>query len=185
MNLLSAYFSYAKDPKQTVRDIAARRSFGAAMLGYLTAALSYLVFLNVTAGLGAWSFIAQAGVLLLLELTAGYFIASLSGLFLDFSNHKGSGTELFIIIGLSGFIKSLLVVFALIAAVVPWISSVGIIVVLLVWVCQFVFIVRNLKRLYDISTGRAVGVLLFAAVPVAALALLLGALSVWAVLALF
>lgn len=179
MNLLRAYFAYAKDPAHALRELTVNRRFGAAMAGYVTAALSYLVFFNVGAQLGAWAFAAKFLVLLLLELTTGYFIASLSGLFLDFGKHKGAGGDLFILVGLSGFIKSMLVAFALTAGAWPWLQPVGALVILLAWACQFAFIVRGLRRVYDISLGKAVGALLFAAVPLAAVGALALASFIW------
>ena len=81
MTLLQTYFSYMQDPAQGVQNLLARRSFRQACLGYFAAALSWVLFFNIGDNLSVAALLFKLLVVFAAELTAGYFIAALCGLF--------------------------------------------------------------------------------------------------------
>ena len=124
--LWNAYFSYDKDPVQTVRGLVENRRFGAAAAGYAAAALCWLVFFWTGAELTAWGVLWRFAFFWLLEMTLGYLWAALSGLFLNFFSGGNGPSALFVVMGLSGFVQGLLLCFALIAAAVPWLKPLAV-----------------------------------------------------------
>ena len=104
----------------------------------------------------------------LLEMTLGYLWAALSGLFLNFFSGGNGPSALFVVMGLSGFVQGLLLCFALIAAAVPWLKPLAVLVLLFTLVLRLVFVVRNAARAAQVGAGKAFGALCFALVSVAA-----------------
>lgn len=183
MNLLSAYFKYMREPAITVRAVLHARRLGQGLLGYACAALCMVLFFNVGASVSPAVLFAKFVLVFAAELVIGYFVASLSGLFLDLSGSRASSAELFTLVGLSGFIKGLLVAYALIAAAQPALSFLGPLVWLLVWGLQIGFLIKNLGRAYGVSGGKAFVSLLFAVLPVAAAFFLLFVFFIWFIVA--
>lgn len=179
MKLLTAYFSYAKDPAQTLRELVEQRRFAAAVGGYIVAALSWLVLLQIGTELGAWPFVLKFGVLFAAMLTGGYFASALSGLFLELTGTRSGASGLFIILGITGYAASLLLVFSLYATAMPWLWPLTALAVLLVWAVQLIFAVKGVSRVYNLTVGKAFGILLFSVVPVAAVGFLGIAFFVW------
>lgn len=107
------------DPSGAITQLAAERSLSRACMGYFAATLGWVLFFNIGDGISPVALLLKLFVVFIAELTAGYFIASLCGLFLDFKHIKSSPAELFVLIGSAGFIKGLLVAFALISAAWP------------------------------------------------------------------
>ena len=166
--LWNAYFSYDKDPVQTVRGLVENRRFGAAAAGYAAAALCWLVFFWTGAELTVWGLLWRFAFFWLLEMTLGYLWAALSGLFLNFFSGGNGPSALFVVMGLSGFVQGLLLCFALIAAAAPWLKPLAVLVLLFTLVLRLVFVVRNAARAAQVGAGKAFGALCFALVPVAA-----------------
>lgn len=185
MNLLNAYFQYMRAADASAREIFSQRHAAWGVLGYGCAALCMALFFNVGDGLSPLALFAKFAVLFAMELVIGYFAASLSGLFLDFSGVKSSPAQLFTLIGTAGFIKSVLLVFALIKTAAPFLGFLGLPVWGFVLASQLVYLVKNLKRLYGVSVGRALAALAFAVLPLLAAGAVLGALFVWALIRLF
>lgn len=183
MHLFKLYFDYMNDPEQAVQTLLQERSFALACAGYFAAALGWVLFFNIGDGLSVFALLFKLAVVFVAELTAGYFIASLCGLFLDFSNVQTSPAKLFVLIGSAGFIKGLLIAFALISAALPnvhlgWLAPLAL---LGVFGLQLGYLTRAIKRAYHISYGRALGAWVFTLVPVGAAFLLTGVFVVWAV----
>jgi hypothetical protein len=187
MHLFKLYFDYMNDPEKAVQTLLHERSFALACAGYFTAALGWVLFFNIGDGLSPVSLVVKLAIVFVAELTAGYFIASLCGLFLDFSNVQTSPAKLFVLIGSAGFIKSLLIAFALISAAVPsahlgWLAPLAL---LGVFGLQLGYLTRAIKRAYHISYSRAFGAWVFTVVPVMAVVMLTGVFFVWAIMWLF
>lgn len=181
MTLLQSYFSYMQNPAQGVQDLLARRSFRQACLGYFAAALSWVLFFNIGDNLSVAALLFKLLVVFAAELTAGYFIAALCGLFLDLRRVKVSAAHLFVLVGSAGFIKGLLIAFALLSAALPqahlgWLAPLA---MLLVWALQLVYLVRGLKHAWNVNAAEALGGWLFGLVPVCAVFALLGIFFVW------
>lgn len=187
MNLLKTYFLYMKDPQSAVQNLLERRSFAQACAGYFAATLGWVLFFNIGDGLSVPALIFKLAAVFAAELTAGYFIASLCGLFLDFCRVKVSPAELFCLVGSAGFIKGLLIAFALISAAVPgaklyWFAPLAL---ALVFALQLGYLTRALKRACHVGTGKALGAWLFGFIPVCAALALTFVFLVWTISLLF
>lgn len=187
MNLLKNYFLYIKDPRRALQTLLERRSFAHACAGYFAAALGWVLFFNIGDGLSVHALFFKLAAVFAAELTAGYFIASLCGLYLDFLRVKASPAELFCLIGSAGFIKGLLIAFALISAAVPeaglyWLAPLAL---LFTFALQLGYLTRALTRACNIGAGKALGAWLFGFVPVCAAFALGGVFLIWAVTLLF
>lgn len=185
MNLLSAYFKYMREPAITMRAVLHARRLGQGVLGYACAALCMVLFFNIGGSVSPAVLFTKFVIVFAAELVLGYFVASLSGLFLDLAGAEASPAEIFTLVGLAGFIKGLLVAFALIAAAQPALSFLGPLAWLLVLGLQIGFLVKNLGRVYGVSGGKAFTSLLFAVLPVAAAFALLLVFFIWFVAAAF
>ena len=187
MHLFKLYFDYMNDPEQAVQTLLQERSFALACAGYFAAALGWVLFFNIGDGLSVFALLFKLAVVFVAELTAGYFVASLCGLFLDFSNVQTSPAKLFVLIGSAGFIKGLLIAFALISAAVPgahlgWLAPLGL---LSVFSLQLGYLTRGVHRTYEISYTKAFTAWIMACVPAVVLLVLLGVFFVWGLLLLF
>lgn len=187
MNLLKTYFLYIKDPNEALHRILQERSLKQACAGYFAATLGWILFFNIGDGLSVPVLVFKLAAVFAAELTAGYFIASLCGLFLDFSRVKVSPAELFCLVGSAGFIKGLLIAFALVSAAVPsaklgWFAPAAL---AFVFALQLGYLARALKRACSIGTGKALGAWLFGFIPVCAAFLLAGIFFVWTLSLLF
>ena len=172
-SLWNAYFRYAKDPAATVRGLVEERCFRSALLGYAAAAMCWVVFFWIGDGLSAWGLLWRFAFFWLLEVTIGYLWAALSGLFLNFFSDSNGSSSLFVVLGLSGFAQGILLVFALLAATLPWLKSLAALAVGICLLWRFSFVVLNTARAAKVGLDKAFWVLCFALVPVTAIGLLL------------
>lgn len=187
MNLLKTYFLYIKDPQHALHALFERRSFKYACAGYFAATLGWVLFFNIGDGINISALLFKLITVFAAELTAGYFIASLCGLYLDFVHIKASPAQLFCLVGSAGFIKGLLIAFALISAAVPaahlyWFAPLAL---LLTLALQLGYLIRALMRACNISAGRALASWMFGLVPVGAALLLSSIFFIWAITLLF
>lgn len=185
--LLKIYFTYAHDPVSGMQMLMARRSFRQSCLGYFVAALSWVLFFNIGDNLSIPVLILKLVLVFAAELTAGYFVAALCGLFLDLRRVKVSSAQLFVLLGSSGFIKPILIALALISAAFPqahlgWLSPFAL---LLVFTLQLVYLVRGLKRTWNVGSAEALCGWLFGFIPVGALLTLLGIFFIWFLVIIF
>ena len=183
MNVLRLYFDYMNSPEQAVQTLLQKRSFALACVGYFAAALGWVLFFNIGDGLSVLALLIKLAVVFAAELTAGCFIASFCGFFLDFSNVQTSPAKLFVLIGSAGFIKGLLIAFALISAALPLaqLGRLAPLALLIVFVLQLGYLVRAVKRAYHVSYIRALLAWVFAIVPVAVAFALMGVFVVWGI----
>lgn len=187
MGLLNTYFTYMQDPATGVRQLLTRRSFRQACLGYLTATLGWVLFFNIGDQLSVAVLLLKLFLVFLAELTAGYFIAALCGLFLDLRRVKVSSAQLFVLIGSAGFIKAILIAFALISAAFPQahLGYLAPLALLGVFALQLGYLVLGLKRAWNVGAGEALGGWLFGFVPVCALFGLVGIFFIWFLVLVF
>lgn len=187
MSLLKTYFAFVQDPASGMQLLMKRRSFRQACLGYFVATLSWVLFFNIGDQISIPALLLKLAIVFAAELTAGYFIAALCGLFLDLIRVKVSSAQLFVMIGSAGFIKALLIAFALICAAVPqlhlgWFSPIAL---LFTFILQLVYLVRGLQRTWGVDPLEALGGWLFAFVPVGVLFALAGIFFIWFIVLLF
>ncbi len=170
-----------QNPVEGMHMLMVRRSFRQACLGYLTAALSWVLFFNIADDLSVAVLCLKLILVFVAELTAGYFIAALCGLFLDLRRVKVSPAQLFVMIGSAGFIKAMLIAFALISAMVPqahlgWLAPLALAGV---FTLQLIYLVQGLKRTWNVNAAEALCAWLFGCIPVSVLFILLGVFFVW------
>ncbi len=187
MNLLKTYFLYIKDPQQALQTLVEHRSLKNACAGYFAATLGWVLFFNIGDGLSVPVLVFKLLAVFAAELTAGYFIASLCGLYLDFARIKTSPAELFCLIGSAGFIKGLLIAFALISAAVPaaklyWFAPLAL---AFTFALQLGYLTRTLMRTCGVSAGKALAGWLFGFVPVCTALVLSGVFFIWTITLLF
>ena len=183
MELIKIYFQYVKDPSSALKALLEKRSSLWACSGYFAATLGWVLFFNIGDSVIVPVLLLKLLVVFLAELTAGYFIASLCGLYLDFCRVKSSPAELFVLIGSAGFIKGLLIAFALISAALPWakLGFLAVFALVFVFALQLGYLTRALTRVYDLRIGRALGAWLFGFVPVISVGVLLVAFLIWGI----
>ena len=173
--LIKAYFEYQNDPAGVMYRLVHERHFGAALLGYLVAAVCWVCFFWIGSALTTWGFIWRFLFFWLLEITLGYLWAALSGLFLSFFSHENGSSTLFITLGLSGFVQSLLLCFTLCAAKFPGLSVLAGLAVAITFVLRLSFAVLNTARAGQVGLNKALGAFCFVLVPAgAAMCLFIG-----------
>ena len=183
MHLFKSYFNYMQAPEEALQQLLEERSLTQACVGYLAAALSWVLFFNIGDGIFFPTLLLKIAIVLVAELTAGYFLASFCGLFLDFLKIETSPVKLFVLIGSAGFIKGLLIAFALISAAVPG-AKLGLfapLALLGIFGLQLGYLTRGVHRAYNVSYGKALGAWLMAFVPLAVALGLLGIFMVWGI----
>lgn len=155
-------------PEEAVQSLLKECSFSQACVGYLTAALSWVLFFNILDGVSFPVLLLKICVVFAAEITVGYFLASFCGLFFDFLHVETSPAKLFVLLGAAGYIKSLLIAFALISAVIPvahlgWLAPLAL---FLVFALQLGFLTRGVKRAYHVSYAKSFFAWIFAGVPI-------------------
>ena len=176
--LWNLYFSYGKNPAETVQSLVQNRRFSVAFLGYGVAALCWVCFFWMGSNLSIWGFIWRFAFFWLLEITLGYLWASLSGLFLNFLSEGNGSSSLFFALGLSGFVQGILLCFSVLREAAPWIGPLAALVFVITLFLRFFVVVLNTARAVQIGLGKAFGALCFALVPAAAAGMLcLGAVA--------
>ena len=186
-HLLATYFLYIQDPAAGVHRLLERRSFRQACVGYFVAALSWVSFFNIGDQLGLFSLLFKLLIVFAAQVTAGYFVAALCGLFLDLRRVKVSSAQLFVLVGSAGFLNSILIACALISAAFAY-AQLGILmplVVLGLWGLKLVYLVRGLQHAWEVNVGDAVGAWLFGLVPVCVAFGLVGIFFIWFLVVLF
>lgn len=186
-HLLATYFLYAQDPAAGVRRLLERRSFRQACLGYFVAALGWVLFFNIGDRLSLFTLFFKLLIVFAAEVTAGYFVAALCGLFLDLRRVKVSSAQLFVLVGSAGFLNALLIACALIGATfagVHW-GALMPLVVLSLWILKLIYLVRGLQHAWNVNVGDAVGAWLFGLVPVCMAFSLVAIFFIWLLVLLF
>ena len=186
-HLLTTYFMYVEDSSAAVRRLLERRSFRQACLGYLAAALSWVLFFNISDDLSIFTFLFKLGLVFLAEITAGYFAAALCGLFLDLRRVKVSSAQLFVLLGSAGFLNGLLIACALISAAFAS-AHLGLLmplVVLGLFILKLIYLVRGLQYAWNVDVVEALGGWLFGLVPVCMAFSLVGIFLIWFLVVLF
>ena len=184
MNLFKTYYSYLNNPAQALSEIFAKRSVSVAIWGYFVAALSSVLFFNTGDSLSAPAFLGKLLILFAAEITCGFIAAAFCSLFLDLAKIKNSAAELFILVGLSGFIKGLFIAFALISAAFSF-AKLGLLcplALLLVFCLQLIFLTRSVMCAYRANAGKALTAWIFTALPLGAVSVLLGIFFIWGIL---
>lgn len=181
MHLFQSYFHYMHEPEQALWILLEERSLSQACVGYLAAALGWVLFFNIGDGLTVPVFLLKLALVFVAEIIAGCFLAAFCGLFLDLFKVETSPVKLFVLIGSAGFIKGLLIAFALISAAIPaaqlgWFAPLGL---LIVFSLQLGYLTRGVHRMYNISYRKAAGAWILAFVPVIAALFFLGVFAVW------
>ena len=187
MKLLKAYFAYMENPAPALAAFVAEKSFFSACVGYLIAALGWVLFFNIGDDLSVAAFAVKLFVVFAAEVAAGFMLAAVCGLFLDFIRVKSSPAEIFCLLGTAGLINGLLPAFALFSAVWPaaHLNLLAPLGMLLVAGLKLGYLSRGLMRLYPLSAAKAVGIWLLCLLPPAVAVSLLAAFGIWSLVLLF
>lgn len=187
MSILKAYLHYLQDPAEALKKMLQERSVASGCFGFFVATLGWVLFFNVGDGLSVPVLLLKLAIVFLAELTAGYFLAALASLFLDLTGVKNSSVELFILIGSSGLIKSLLIAFAIISNAVPaaQLHYIAPFALLVVYILQVIYLTKALMRVYEISCIKALCAWLCLVIPVFILGLLVSVFGIWGIILLF
>lgn len=186
-HLLDTYFLYVQEPAAGICRLLERRSFRQACAGYFVAALSWVLFFNISDQLGMFALLFKLLVVFVAEVTVGYFVAALCGLFLDLRRVKVSSAQLFVLVGSAGFLNALLIACALICATFAD-AHLGILMPLVVaglFILKLVYLVRGLQYAWHVNAGEALCGWLFGLVPVCVAFGLVGIFLVWFLVVLF
>ena len=187
MRLLTSYFNYMQHPSGRWTDLFDCSSSAQACLGYFIATLGWVIFFNLGDGLSLAALIFKLLFVFLAEVTVGYFIASLTGIYLSFKKVNVSASTLFVLIGSAGFIKSLLIVWALLCAFLSnaYLSSYNALVVVIVFALQVIYLTRGLKQVSPLTTMGALVAWIAGVFPGVILFFLLGVFGIWGIALLF
>lgn len=187
MRLLNSYLNYMQNPSGRWTDLFDRSSLGQACLGYFAAAMSWVIFFNLGDGLSIFALIFKLLFVFLAEVTVGYFIASLTGLYLNLRKKDVSASTLFVLLGSAGFIRMLLIAWALLCAmfVRAELSAFTSLVLLVVFVLQVIYLTRGLKQLTPMSTLGALAAWICGVLPGGVLFFLLFVFGIWGIALLF
>ncbi len=187
MNFLQSYFNYMKNPDGNWYRLLPNRSFAAACVGYLVAAIAWVVFFNIGDGLNVFSLTTKLFFVFLAEITLGYFIASLTGMLLSFQKIPVPSSDLFALLGSAGFIKTLLLIGALVFTCFPHahVKFLSFLLLLFVLGLQFFYLSNVLKQWGNISFGRAFLYWMMGIFPGFVLFGLLGVFVLWGIILLF
>jgi len=173
-----------QNPTQGLQNLITNPSFKKACCGYFMAALSLVLFFNIGDELTIPVLLLKVLILFVAELTLGTLIASFSGFFLTFRKKNISPAQLFVLIGSAGFIKGLLIAFALISAACPA-AGLGVLAplaLLLVLALQLTYLTCSLCRVTKTSVSLALLAWFFGIIPVAAMFALLGVFLIWMII---
>ncbi len=181
MRLLKNYFNYIKNPSATLPDLLKECSARHACLGYFMAAIGWVVFFNAGDGLSVGVLLLKLMLVFAAELTAGYFIASLAGLFLDFKKTPVSPTQLFVLVGSAGWLKGILIAGAIFSLMFPqWdLCLFAPLFLLVVLGLQLCYLTSSLRKIQPMSVGAAVSAWILGILPVGVLFALVGVFFVW------
>ncbi|MBO4675800.1 MAG: hypothetical protein J5601_06945 [Elusimicrobiaceae bacterium] len=187
MRLLQSYFNYMENPDGNWYRLLPNRSFGAACVGYLVAAIGWVVFFNLGDGLSVFSLFTKLFLVFLAEITLGYFIASLTGMLLSFQKVEVPSSDLFALLGSSGFIKIILLIGALVSSCFPQanLGHFAFFLLLVVFGLQFFYLSNTLKQWGNISFGQAFLYWMLGIFPVFVLFGLLSIFALWGIILLF
>ncbi len=166
--MLNNLFTFALKPTEAIDNIIKRRSLGLALSGYFTGAISLAIWTAINGGgYSSAKFCAAILGYLVLEGSLGFFLASSAHLLLELSTGKGSAAGLFTLIGLSDFVKTLLVAFALISGVFTAAAGFGVVVFLAVLLLQLYFVLYMMQKVYGLGKARTFFTMLLSFAPAA------------------
>lgn len=186
MRFLKAYLNYMDNPCEMISLLVKQRAWGQICLGYLVAALGWVVFFNIGDGLSLAALLLKIFLVFVAEVTAGYFIAALTALFLDFKKSPISPAELFALVGTAGYLKGLLIAGALISALFPnaHFCLFAPIYLLVVFLIQLCFLVHSVRQMQQMSVGTAICAWILGVLPIGFLFALVGMFFVWGMMLL-
>ncbi|MBT3392406.1 MAG: hypothetical protein HN833_02555 [Elusimicrobiaceae bacterium] len=167
MSILDLLCSFFEKPTETITKIMKEKYMSTAFLGYFIGAIIVSIVFKIESPLGAGleSFVLSIIFFFVLMLSVGYFIASCSHLFLDMISDKSNATGLFTIIGLSHFLKAIILPYIILSIQFPILSDFTSLFVFFVIVAQIWLIVSMMQKTYQIKKRLTLFALLFSLIP--------------------
>ena len=154
---------FAKEPTACLAEVLNEKKLSPAFIGYALGIISLYFALK----LNNQSYGTLAGFFILfliwwtLDIIINFVLAALSHLFLDFTESKTSAVGIFILLGLSQAILTLLIPWFLIAQTNEAVASLTPLFIFFLLLGQLAFILKTLKKVYNLR--KTYSVLAFAA----------------------
>lgn len=157
MGALELLFDYFEDHRHAAELITQRRPVGLGILGFSVGALSLFVAEAVAGRLWPLAFgWSSLGLMLLWELTTGFILASILHLILDLGGVRGSGSALFVHLGLADAAWALAVPLALLARALAPASGLAMTAAFFSVGALTVFLkARSIQDNYGVTSARA------------------------------
>ncbi len=167
MSVLELCYAFFEKPKETISKIMREKYLSTAFLGYFTGALVMAIFwkMKSSSGVGLESFLFSIVFFYILMLSVGYFVASCAHLFLDMTTGNGNASGLFSLIGISHFIKIVIIPFIILSIQFPLLREFSVLFLALVIIAQLWVIVYMMQQTYQLKKGITLLALLFSLVP--------------------
>jgi hypothetical protein len=157
MGALELLFDYFEDHRRAAELIAQRRPVALGILGFAVGALSLFVAQAVAGRLWPLTFgWSSLGLMLLWKLTTGFFLAAIVHLILDLGGVRGSGSTLFVHLGLASVAWALAVPLSLLARLAAPTSNLAMTAAFFAVGLLSVFLkARSIQDNYGVSGARA------------------------------
>lgn len=167
MTILELCYAFFEKPKETISKIMTEKYLSTAFLGYFTGALVMSIFVKMrgSGAISADTFLFSILFFYILMLAVGYFIASCAHLFLDMTTGKGNASGLFSLIGISHFIKIVIIPFLILSIQFPVLNQFSFLFLILIILIQLWVIIYMMQQTYQLKKGVTLVALIFSLVP--------------------
>ena len=155
--ILGELEAFGTNPRVAAVAALGRRRSGFALLGYMAGAAGTYIWVAMgREPVSAAHIISAVAVLFFVEVAAGYFCSAVSHMFMELSGEEGRARAMFGALGMSEFVKLLLVPLALLAQVCsPVLGNLGPLVALGVIFLQFMAAAALVRIAYATTASRA------------------------------
>jgi len=163
--MFSTLFNFVLKPSTTINQIMQERKLKLALLGYCVGAFSIVLARGLTTETSIFGFIALFLFILFFNVCISFFFSATAHLFLEITTGRGRAAGLFVLLGLSEFVKTLLVAFSLIALNFPGLFAYKGLFVFAILLLQLFFVLYMMKHAYGLSKTMTFVALIVSFVP--------------------
>lgn len=146
----------AQDPKNCLINNIRERNFAPAYLGYTFGVISLYFAIKLSsfeqASLGA--FFATFILWFIFDIIFNFILAAIANIFLEFVGYKNtSASGLFILLGISQLILTLLIPWFLIRQAFPQVASLTPLLIIAIILAQISFVLSSMKKVFELPKG--------------------------------
>lgn len=163
--MFTTLFNFVLKPSPTINQIMQERNLKLALLGYCMGTFSIVLSYGLQKGIGLGGFIGAFLLILFISICISFFFSATAHLFLELTTARGRAAGLFVLIGLSEFVKTLLVAFALIALNFPSLFAFKPLITFIVLLLQLFFVLYMMQHAYGLSKKMTFLALIISFVP--------------------